>query len=51
MRRTGFDWLRLGSGGSLLWTRSWTFWFHNESRPFDKLSDNQFLKIIPHVNN
>jgi hypothetical protein len=45
MGRTVFTWLRLGSGGGLLWTRWWIFGFHKESRLlFDKLSDNQLFK-------
>jgi hypothetical protein len=45
MGRTGFNWLRTGSSGGILWTRWWTFGFHKESRIFlDKLSDNQLFK-------
>jgi hypothetical protein len=25
---TGLVWLRIGTGGELLWIRYWTFWFH-----------------------
>jgi hypothetical protein len=30
MGRTEFIWLRIGSSGGLLWTRWWTFGFHEE---------------------
>jgi hypothetical protein len=25
---TGLVWLRIGTGGELLWIRYWIFWFH-----------------------
>jgi hypothetical protein len=30
MELTGFNWLRIGSSGGLLWTRWWTFGFHTK---------------------
>jgi len=30
------SWLRIGASGTLLWTRQWTFWFH-EVKKFLKL--------------
>jgi hypothetical protein len=34
MGRTGFGWLRIGSGGGLLWTRWWTFGFRKKTGYF-----------------
>jgi len=31
MERTGFSWLRIRSGGGLVWTRWWTFGFHKKA--------------------
>jgi hypothetical protein len=30
MGRTGFNWLRIGSSGGLLWTGRWNFGFHKK---------------------
>jgi hypothetical protein len=48
MGRTGFDWLRMGLSGGLLWERQWTFKFHKESRLlFDNLNDYRLFRECP----
>jgi hypothetical protein len=40
MGRTGFGWLKTGSGGGLLWIWQWNYGIHKENRLFfDKLID------------
>jgi hypothetical protein len=49
MGRTEFGWLRIGSGGGLLWVRKWTFGFHKESRlMFVKLTISFSKNILHH---
>jgi hypothetical protein len=41
---TGFVWLKIGTSGALLWTRSWIFAFHKRRGTSWLVDDYQLLK-------